>query len=92
MTLNLALVVAQTIYGVVAKSVALLADAAHNLSDVLGLLLTWGATVLAKRLPSRRFTFRAERSNGGEMAIYAICAGAFQGRLLLLVTAFESLT
>lgn len=36
--------------------------------------------------------FRAERSNGGAMEIYAICAGALQGRLLLLVTAFESLS
>ncbi len=34
--------------------------------------------------------FRAERSNGGAMDVYAICAGAFRGRLLLLVTAFES--
>lgn len=36
--------------------------------------------------------FRAERSNGGAMEIYAICAGALQGRLLLLVTAFESIS
>ena len=36
--------------------------------------------------------FRAERSNGGAMEIYAILAGAIQGRLLLLVTAFESLS
>lgn len=34
--------------------------------------------------------FQAERSNGGAMNVYAICAGSFQGRLLLLVTAFES--
>lgn len=36
--------------------------------------------------------FRAERSNGGAMEIYAILAGAIEGRLLLLVTAFESLS
>ena len=36
--------------------------------------------------------FRAERGNGGAMEIYAICAGASQGRLLLLVTAFESIS
>lgn len=36
--------------------------------------------------------FKAERSNGGAMEIYAICAGASQGRLLLLVTAFESIS
>lgn len=35
--------------------------------------------------------FRAERSSGSAMDIYAICAGTFQGRLMLLITAFESL-
>lgn len=36
---------------------ALLADAGHNLSDVLSLLLAWGASVLARRRPSQRFTY-----------------------------------
>ncbi len=61
--LNVTLVVAQAIYGVLANSVALLADAAHNLSDVLGLLLAWGATILAKRLPSKRFTYGLRSSS-----------------------------
>ncbi len=49
--------VVQAVYGVIAHSTALLADAGHNLSDVLGLLLAWGATWLATRRPSARYTF-----------------------------------
>ncbi|ALL66056.1 Cobalt-zinc-cadmium resistance protein CzcD [Paraburkholderia caribensis MBA4] len=55
--LNITIVVVQAIYGVLANSTALLADAGHNLSDVLGLLLAWGATWLATRRPSARYTF-----------------------------------
>jgi cobalt-zinc-cadmium efflux system protein len=55
--LNVVIVVVQAVYGVIAHSTALLADAGHNLSDVLGLLLAWGATWLATRRPSERFTF-----------------------------------
>ncbi|MFL9863997.1 cation diffusion facilitator family transporter [Paraburkholderia fungorum] len=55
--LNLVIVVIQAIYGVIAHSTALLADAGHNLSDVLGLLLAWGAAWLATRRPSARYTF-----------------------------------
>jgi cobalt-zinc-cadmium efflux system protein len=55
--LNVGIVIVQAIYGVLAHSTALLADAGHNLSDVLGLLLAWGAIWLAKRRPSARYTF-----------------------------------
>src|SRR5687768_5956140 len=55
--LNLGFVVIEAAYGFWANSMALLADAGHNLSDVLGLVLAWGATVLAKRPPSRRFSY-----------------------------------
>jgi cobalt-zinc-cadmium efflux system protein len=55
--LNVFIVVVQAVYGVLANSTALLADAGHNLSDVLGLLLAWGATWLATRRPSARYTF-----------------------------------
>ncbi|WP_322015937.1 cation diffusion facilitator family transporter [Paraburkholderia sp. J12] len=55
--LNVTIVFVQAVYGVVAHSTALLADAGHNLSDVLGLLLAWGAIWLTKRRPSARFTF-----------------------------------
>jgi len=49
--------VIQAVYGVLAHSTALLADAGHNLSDVLGLLLAWGAVWLGKRRPNARYTF-----------------------------------
>jgi cobalt-zinc-cadmium efflux system protein len=55
--LNLAFVAVEAVYGFLANSMALLADAGHNLSDVLGLLLAWGATMLARRPPSRRFSY-----------------------------------
>ena len=44
-------------YGFLSGSMALVADAGHNLSDVLSLALAWGASVLAKRAPSGRFTY-----------------------------------
>lgn len=55
--LNIAFVAVEATYGFLANSMALLADAGHNLSDVLGLLIAWGATVMAKRPPSRRFSY-----------------------------------
>jgi cobalt-zinc-cadmium efflux system protein len=55
--LNLVLVIAQVIYGLGANSLALLADAGHNLGDVLGLVLAWAAYAMAKRQPTARFTY-----------------------------------
>src|SRR5258708_23987370 len=55
--LNLLIVVVQAVYGFIAHSTALLADAGHNLSDVLGLLLAWGAVWLCTRKPSEPYTF-----------------------------------
>ena len=55
--LNLGFVVVEAAYGFWANSMALIADAGHNLSDVLGLAIAWGAAVLAKRPPSRRFSY-----------------------------------
>ena len=55
--LNVALVVVQVIYGLAANSLALLADAGHNLGDCLGLMLAWGAYVLGRRQPTARFTY-----------------------------------
>lgn len=60
--LNLAFVFAEVVFGLLAHSVALVADAAHNLSDVLGLALAWGATVLARRKPSRKHTYGLRRT------------------------------
>ena len=61
--LNLAFVAIEAFYGLLANSVALLADAGHNLSDVLGLLLAWGAATLSKRKPSAHFTYGLRRSS-----------------------------
>src|SRR5215813_15553350 len=55
--LNLTFVVVEFGYGVLANSVALIADAGHNMSDVLGLVVAWIASVLAKRPPSQRYTY-----------------------------------
>jgi cobalt-zinc-cadmium efflux system protein len=55
--LNTTYVAAEAFYGIAAHSLALLADAAHNLGDVLGLAAAWGASVLALRHPSDRYTY-----------------------------------
>ena len=55
--LNLGFVAIEAAFGILANSTALLADAGHNLSDVIGLLIAWGAAILAKRPPSERFTY-----------------------------------
>jgi cobalt-zinc-cadmium efflux system protein len=60
--LNVAFVVAGVIAGMAASSTALLADAAHNLGDVLGLALGWGATVLARRARTTRRTYGLRRT------------------------------
>ena len=56
-SLNVALVLAEAIFGYIGNSTALLADAGHNLSDVLGLLVAWGASVASKQAPTGRFTY-----------------------------------
>lgn len=55
--LNLAFVVGEAAFGLIAGSVALLADAGHNLSDVLGLCAAWAAIALGRRAASKRFTY-----------------------------------
>jgi cobalt-zinc-cadmium efflux system protein len=55
--LNTGFVAAEAAFGILANSMALLADAGHNLSDVLGLVVAWSAALLARRRPSQRFTF-----------------------------------
>lgn len=55
--LNVGFVVVEATYGTLAHSIALLADAGHNSSDVLSLILAWGASVLTRRQPSRRYTY-----------------------------------
>ena len=55
--LNSGFVIIEVAYGFLSNSVALLADAGHNLGDMLGLLVAWVASVLVKRTPSARFTY-----------------------------------
>lgn len=61
--LNAIFVVTEFTYGFVANSTALMADAGHNLSDVLGLLLAWGAAMLARKAPSGRYTYGLRSSS-----------------------------
>jgi cobalt-zinc-cadmium efflux system protein len=74
--LNLTFVAVEFSYGVLANSVALMADAGHNLSDVLGLAIAWIASVLTRRAPSARYTYGL----GGS----SILAALFNAMLLLL--------
>jgi cobalt-zinc-cadmium efflux system protein len=80
--LNAVYVFAEFGFGIAADSVALLADAAHNLSDVLGLLLAWGAARLARRAPGGRRTYGLRKST-----VLAALANA-----LLLIAATGGLT
>lgn len=61
--LNLGFVLLEAGFGLWANSLALLADAGHNLSDVLGLLLAWGANYLSGRRPTARRTYGLRRSS-----------------------------
>ena len=74
--LNLTFVAVEFGYGVLANSVALMADAGHNLSDVLGLVIAWMASVLTRRAPSSRYTYGL----GGS----SILAALFNAMLLLV--------
>ena len=61
--LNLAYVLAQIVFGIMAHSLALLADAGHNFGDVLGLVLAWAASYLATTQPTPRRTYGLGRSS-----------------------------
>jgi len=73
--LNIIFVGIEVFYGLIADSLALITDAGHNLSDVMGLLLAWGATYLAAKRPSTRRTYGYSRAT--------ILASMFSGFLLL---------
>lgn len=77
--LNLALVAAQVVYGLITNSLALLADAGHNFGDVMGLLLAWGAFAVADWRPSDRFTYRLRAAS--------ILSAFANGLILLAATA-----
>jgi cobalt-zinc-cadmium efflux system protein len=74
--LNLAFVVIEVVFGFFAQSLALIADAGHNMSDVLGLLLAWCAAALSQRAPTERRTYGWKSSS--------ILAALFNAILLLV--------
>lgn len=61
--INGAFVVAEIIFGLSAHSLALIADAVHNLGDVLSLLMVWGAMSLGRRVPTLKRTYGYGRSS-----------------------------
>ncbi len=84
--LNLGFVIVEVVFGVLSHSMSLVADAGHNLGDVLGLALAWGAASLAQRTPSIRLTYGFRRTT--------ILASLANSVLLVLVTggiAWESI-
>ena len=78
--LNSVFVLVEAGYGLLAGSMALVADAGHNLSDVLALIIAWGASIMSQRPPSRRFTYGYKSSS-----ILAALANA--GLLLIAIGA-----
>ena len=76
-TLNVVFVIVEAIFGFLSNSLALIADAGHNLGDVLALLLSWGATYLAQRKPTNTKTYGLRRGT---------ILAAFISSLILLMT------
>ena len=85
-TLNIGFVAVEGVFGVAAHSTALLADAGHNLSDVLGLLIAWGAATLGRRSPKGRYTYGLRGSS-----ILAALLNALMLLVALGVIAVEAL-
>lgn len=79
-TLNIVFVVIEATFGILYGSMALVADAGHNLSDVLALLLAWAASIAAKRPSTSRFTYGFKSSTIlaalGNALLLAIAIGA----------------
>jgi cobalt-zinc-cadmium efflux system protein len=78
--LNTAFVGVEFGYGVIAHSTALMADAGHNLSDVLGLALSWAAALLTRKQPAGRYTYGLRSSSilaalGNAMLLLVACGG-----------------
>jgi cobalt-zinc-cadmium efflux system protein len=61
--LNVSYVVVEALFGVLAGSLALVADAGHNLTDVLSLLMAWGASRLSRMQPTERYTYGLRSSS-----------------------------
>jgi cobalt-zinc-cadmium efflux system protein len=88
---NSLFVAIEFVYGFIANSTALMADAGHNLSDVLGLVLAWSAAVLAKRAPSPRYTYGLRSSSIlaalGNAVLLLLACGAIAWEALHRLTA-----
>src|SRR5262249_6908966 len=78
--LNIGIVITELVFGYFANSLALMADAAHNLSDVAGLLLAWGAAWLSRRGPTAQRTYGYRRASIlaalGDAALLLVATGA----------------
>ena len=74
--LNVIYIIVEVVYGLLINSMALLADAGHNFSDVLGLLLAWGAAYLAKTAATEKRTYGFRKST--------ILAAFFNAILLMI--------
>ncbi|MDF7674231.1 cation diffusion facilitator family transporter [Acetobacteraceae bacterium ESL0709] len=89
-TLNTLYVLGEALWGIWAHSLSLLADAGHNLSDVLGLAAAWFAQILAKRAPSGRFTYGFRRATiltalGNAVILLLVTGGIIWEALLHLI-------
>ncbi len=74
--LNTGFVVGEVVFGLLSHSLSLLADAGHNLADVMGLLMAWAASNLARRSATERFTYGLRRTS--------VLAALFNAILLLV--------
>lgn len=81
--LNAAFVAIEAVFGFATGSMALIADAGHNLSDVLGLIIAWAGATLSRRAPSKRFTYGLRGSS--------ILAALFNALLLLVAVGMIAL-
>lgn len=79
--INLAYTALEAGYGFATNSLALLSDALHNLGDVLGLALAWGAAVMAKRIPTARHTYGWRRATLLSPLANALLLVTFAGAL-----------
>ncbi len=78
--LNTVYVVVEFTYGFIANSAALMADAGHNLSDVLALLLAWAAMILARKASNERYTYGLRSTSilaalANAMFLLIVCGG-----------------
>ena len=86
--LNLGFVLVEIIYGLLAHSVALVADAGHNLGDVLGLGMAWVAMILARRVPSQTHTYGLRRGTilaalANAVLLLGVCPSNRSAKLLV---------